>query len=135
MADPMAEASTIVLGPGEGRSYEMPDMRAVFKADGHETDDRYCVSEWWVKPGGSGPGAHMHAANDEIFYGIAGTMSLLAGDVWHDLAPGGFLRIPAGVVHDFRNPTSEPAGVLNVFIPGGFERDMPAILEWFEETG
>lgn len=134
-ADPLAERSTILLAPGEGRSYDMPDMKAVFKTDGSETGDRYCVSEWWVKPGGNGPGAHMHEANDEIFYGIAGRMSVLADDVWHALTPGGFIRIPAGVVHDFRNRTAEPAAVLNVFIPGGFERHMPGIVRWFAENG
>ena len=46
----------------------------------------------------------------------------------------GFLRIPAGVTHDFRNRTAERVGVLNVFIPGGFERDMPAITDWFRDN-
>jgi hypothetical protein len=35
-------------------------MRAVFKADGAETEDRYSVSEWWMEPRNSGPGAHHH---------------------------------------------------------------------------
>ena len=60
----------ILLGRDQGRAYEMPAMRAVFKADGAETCDRYSVSEWWVKPHGKGPGAHSHEANDELFYGI-----------------------------------------------------------------
>ena len=44
---------------------------------------------------------------------------------------GTFLRIPAGVTHDFENRTAHRAGALNVFIPGGFESNMPAIVEWF----
>jgi hypothetical protein len=39
-------AETIVLPPGGGRAYELDAMRGVFKADGAETGDRYCVSEW-----------------------------------------------------------------------------------------
>jgi hypothetical protein len=31
----------IFLPPGEGRSYQAGPMRAVFKADGAETEDRY----------------------------------------------------------------------------------------------
>lgn len=38
-------------------------------------------------------------------------------------------------MHDFRNPAEEEAGLLNVFVPGGFERNMPAIVEWFAEHG
>ena len=50
------------------------------------------------------------------------------------LEPGSFVRIPARVMHDFRNTTARDAGLLNVFIPGGFERKMPAIVEWFAKN-
>lgn len=105
-------AGVILLPPGEGRSYACGPMQSRFLADGKETGDRYSVSIWWVDPGNGGPGAHSHEANEELFYGT-------------------FLRIPAGVTHDFENRTSRPAGALNVFIPGGFESNMPAIAEWF----
>lgn len=124
----------IVLGPDEGRHYAMPVMHAVFKADGAETGDRYCVSEWWVEPHSPGPGAHSHAANDEIFYVIEGTASLLVGDRWIDAEKGSFLLIPAGTRHDFANRTDRRMGLFNVFIPGGFEKDMPAVVKWYEEN-
>ena len=108
-------------------------MHAVFKADGKETADRYCVSEWWIKAGDSGPGPHSHDHNVELFYVIAGTMSFLAGDRWLDAPAGSFLRIPTGVTHDFENRGTEPAGVLNVFLPGGFEVLMPEIVGYFAE--
>jgi mannose-6-phosphate isomerase-like protein (cupin superfamily) len=125
----------IALEPGAGRTYDMPDMRAVFKADGAETADRYSVSEWWLKPFGKGPGAHSHDANDEIFYGIGGTVAVRVDNEWLQIERGRFLLIPAGTVHDFENRTSEPAGLLNVFIPGGFEQNMPAIVRWYEDNG
>ena len=84
----------IFLPPGAGRAYDAGPMHAVFKADGVETGDRYCVSEWIEAPRGS------------------------------------FLRIPAGTTHDFENRGSTPAGVLNVFIPGGFETMMPRIVAY-----
>jgi hypothetical protein len=34
-------------------------------------------------------------------------------------------------MHDFKNSTNEKTGILNFFIPGGFERNMPAIVDWF----
>jgi mannose-6-phosphate isomerase-like protein (cupin superfamily) len=106
-------------------------MRAVFKADGEETGDGYCVSEWWLEAGKPGPGPHSHEENVELFYVIEGTMSFLAGERWLDASAGSFLRIPAGVTHDFENRSAERAGVLNVFIPGGFEAMMPAIVDHF----
>jgi L-amino acid N-acyltransferase YncA/quercetin dioxygenase-like cupin family protein len=125
------EPAPIVLPAGGGRRYAMGAIEAVFKVDEHETGAAYSVSEWWLDPLTAGPGAHRHALNDELFVGLAGTMSLRVGDAWHALAPGAFARIPAGVVHDFENRGAERAGVLNVFLPGGFERSMPAIAEWF----
>jgi mannose-6-phosphate isomerase-like protein (cupin superfamily) len=110
-------------------------MHAVFKADGEETGDAYCVSEWWLEAGDSGPGPHSHEDNIEIFYVIEGTMSFLAGDEWIDAPRGSFLRIPAGVTHDFANRSEGRAGALNLFIPGGFEPMMPAIVDWFDKQG
>ena len=118
----------------EGRRYVMPGMTAVFKADGAETSNAYCVSEWWLEAGADGPGAHMHEANDEVFVVVAGTMSLLVGDEWIEASVGTTIIIPAGVTHDFRNRSDAEAGLLNVFVPGDFERQMPAILDWYEKN-
>jgi mannose-6-phosphate isomerase-like protein (cupin superfamily) len=115
------DGDVIVLAPGAGRSYSIGPMTGVFKADGVETGDRYCVSEWSVDPGGDGPGAHSHPENVELFLVTRGTMSFLVGDAWLDAPAGTFIRIPAGVTHDFTNRTAEPAAAFNVFIPGGFE--------------
>lgn len=120
--------------PGEGRTYNCGTMMAVFKADEHETAEKYSVSEWWLQPNSSGPGAHLHKENDEVFYVLEGTVSFLAHDKWIDAEKGSFIRIPSNTVHDFENRTSQKAGVLNFFIPGGFERNMPAIVKWFEEN-
>ena len=119
----------IVLAPGEGRAYELGPMRGVFKADGPETDDRYCVSEWSVEPHQPGPGPHHHEANDELFVVTEGTMTFLLGDEWIEAPTGTFLRIPAGVTHDFENRSDESATAFNVFIPGGFEASFS---EWAE---
>lgn len=134
MHDDQPAPATLFLGPGEGRSYAMGGMSAVFKADQGETGDRYSVSEWWLEPDTLGPGPHSHDANDEIFYVIEGTASILAGDDWLEAPKGSFIRIPATVVHDFQNRTAERVGLLNMFIPGGFEQNMPAIVDWFNNN-
>ena len=119
--NPRMSDEPIILPPGAGRTYDLGPMRGVFKADGPETGDRYCVSEWSVAAGGAGPGAHLHEANEELFLVTEGTMTFLVGDRWVDAPAGTFLRIPAGVVHDFRNDTGGAATAFNVFVPGGFE--------------
>lgn len=126
-------SGAIVLLPDGGRHYEMGSLHAIFKADEAETQERYSVSEWWLQPNVPGPGAHTHDDNDEVFFVLEGQPDLLVGEEWVSLDRGGFVLVPCTVPHDFRNPTAQRAGLLNLFIPGGFERNMPSILKWFEE--
>jgi len=128
------ETDKLLLKNGEGRIYNCGTMTAVFKADENETADKYSISEWWVEPNSEGPGAHQHEENDEVFYGIEGTTSILVDDKWLEISKGDFLRIPAKTIHDFANNTNEKCGVLNFFIPGGFEKNMPSIVKWFEDN-
>jgi mannose-6-phosphate isomerase-like protein (cupin superfamily) len=120
----------IFLPPGGGRSYDVGPMQSVFKADGVETGERYSVSEWWLEAGQAGPGPHSHEANEEPFYVVEGTMSFLVEAEWVDAPRGSFLRISAGTTHDFQNRGAARSGVLNVFIPGGFEALMPRLVAW-----
>ena len=119
----------IILPPGGGRAYDLGPMRGVFKADGPETDDRYCASEWSVAPGSAGPGPHRHDANEEVYLVTAGTLWFLVGESWVEAPAGTFLRIPAGVTHDFENRGEAPATAFNIFMPGGFEAQFRA---WYE---
>jgi quercetin dioxygenase-like cupin family protein len=61
-------------------------------------------------------------------------MSILIGENWISAEKGTFIRIPANTMHDFKNETNQKAGLLNFYIPGGFEKKMPAIVHWFEQN-
>ena len=121
----------LILGPNEGRYYPMGRIQARFKADADETAGAYSISEWWLDPNTKGPGAHSHP-EDDVFFVIQGTMSVLVDDAWIDAPVGSFVLIPGGVTHDFENRTDARAGVLN-FCPGVFEPAMPSIAAWFAE--
>lgn len=131
--NPVSPRRPVVLAPGEGRSYDMGRITALFKADGEETAGGYSISEWWLDPNTKGPGAHSHP-EDDIFYVLAGTMSILVGTAWTDAAPGSFVLIPGGTTHDFENRGTVRAGVLNFSTPGTFEPHMPGIVQWFREN-
>lgn len=124
-----ASRKAVVLGPGEGRSYPMGRIGAVFKADGAETDSRYSISEWWLEPHTQGPGPHSHP-EDDIFYVIDGTMSLFVDGEWTHASKGSFVLVPGGTTHDFENRGDARAGVLNLSVPGAFEPEMPGIMDW-----
>lgn len=55
--------------------------------------------------------------------------SFLAGERWVEAPKGTFLRVPAGVTHDFENRGAVRAVAFNVLIPGGFEAPFR---EWVE---
>ncbi len=122
----------VVLGPGEGRAYPMGRISALFKADGVETGHRYSISEWWLDPYTKGPGAHSHP-EDDVFYVLAGTMSVLVDAEWIEARTGSFVLVPGNVIHDFENRGVERGGVLNVSAPGNFEHHMSGIAQWFDE--
>jgi mannose-6-phosphate isomerase-like protein (cupin superfamily) len=119
----------VVLPPGGGRSYPMGRIAATFLADGAETGEQYSISEWWLDANTKGPGAHAHA-EDDVFYVLEGTMSILIGDRWVDAPRGSFVLVPGGTTHDFENRSDARAGVLN-FYTGPFEAAMPGIAAWY----
>ena len=130
---PPDKRAPVVLASGEGRSYPMGRITAIFKADGPQTQGRYSISEWWLEPRTQGPGAHSHS-EDDIFFVIEGTMSVLVGETWIQATKGSFVLVPGGVIHDFENRGVARAGVLNLSIPGAFEQHMPDIVSWFLEN-
>lgn len=125
----MQRRAPIILQPGAGRAYDMGRISAIFKADEAETQNAYSISEWWLEPETTGPGAHSHP-EDDVFFVLEGTMSILVGERWIDAPRGSFILVPGGVTHDFENRSRQRAGVLN-FSSGPFESDMAGIVEWF----
>jgi mannose-6-phosphate isomerase-like protein (cupin superfamily) len=126
----MKEAATvrkpIIVPPDQGRVYEVGRMRAIFKADSRETNDRYSVSEWWLEPRTRGPGVHEHS-DDHVFYVIAGTLSVFVNNEWSHATKGSYIVIPGGTLHNFENQGSVPTGFICFNSPGGFEEDMTDI--------
>lgn len=124
----------VMYMPGTGRKYELGALTGIFYADTEETESRYCASSWWLEPFSEGPGPHAHEANEELFYVVEGMMTFQLGSELVDAPQGTFIRIPAGMTHDFSNRSTARAGVFNVFIPGGFEPRMTDIAKWYKET-
>ncbi|MEM7249879.1 MAG: cupin domain-containing protein [Pseudomonadota bacterium] len=127
----MSERVPLILSPGDGRQYDLGAIHATFKADGDETGAMYNISEWWLEPNTLGPGAHAHP-EDDVFYVLKGTVSFYVNEQWVDAPAGTFVLVPGGVTHDFENRTDDRAGMLNIGAPGGFEKHMPQIVDWFQ---
>lgn len=64
---------------------------------------------------------HVHAAEDDSFYILAGELTFAFGDREVVAGPGSFVLIPPGVEHGFRNAGEIPVRMLNVHAPAGFD--------------
>jgi len=114
----------------------MGRMSAVFKADGDETHDRLSVSEWWLEANTrapEAPPAHAHP-EDHVFYVIEGELTVSLEGAWSAAEAGTYLYLPGGTEHTFENRSSARAGFMSINVPGGFEKDLPAIVQWFKEN-
>jgi quercetin dioxygenase-like cupin family protein len=78
--------------------------------------------------GTPGPPPHYHADSAESFYVIAGRLGVMADGEWTTLGPGGYIEVPRGVVHTFRNEGEDEVQTITIFDVPGFEK-------WFEEFG
>jgi quercetin dioxygenase-like cupin family protein len=123
----------VFVRPDEGRAYDMGRMRAVFFADGEETEGRYSISEWWLEPRTPGPHEHAHR-DDHIFIVLEGTVRLTLDGVTRDAPRGSYAVIPGGIAHRFENPHDAKCGFVSINLPAGFEEAMPSIVGWFAEN-
>lgn len=124
-------AKPIVLQPSEGRLYSFGRMSAVFKADLAETNSELSVSEWWLEPKTEGPPVHKHQES-HLFYILTGSLTVyLQGSGWIEAAQGSYIYVPSDIEHGFENRNNSKVGFISFNTPGGFERNMTSITEYF----
>jgi len=70
-------------------------------------------------PPGYAPPRHVHHAEDEAWYVLAGEVTFWCGDATLQAGPGGFVFLPRGVEHCFK-VGSEGARLLTFALPSGF---------------
>ena len=124
----------LILGPEDGRVYSMGRMSAVFKADLDETNSTISVSEWRLDPNTAGPHIHKHPES-HLFYILEGILTVyLQGKDWLQVEKGSYIYIPGNLEHGFENRSEETAEFMSINTPGGFEKTMPPIVNYFKEN-
>ena len=110
----------IVLSPGEGKIVPVPGHKVTHKVVGADTDDAYSLLK--VELVGDGPPQHIHKTEDEAFYVLEGEFNVLLGERTIRGTAGSFILIRKGMVHTFSRIGQEPAKLLAIFSPAGFEQ-------------
>ncbi len=111
----------LVVGTDEGKVVWMGGVGVQFKVDGEDTGGAFSVVEHPLKPGAAAP-PHTHAHEDEYSYVLEGKIGARIGDKVVEATPGMYVFKPRGVPHAFWNAGPEPARILEIIAPAGFEQ-------------
>src|SRR3954452_3260442 len=99
------------------------------------TEGRCSLLEHPLAPRALGALVHTHRNEDEYSYVLEGTMGVEIGGETIEASAGSLVLKPRGVPHAFWNPTDEPARVLELIVPGGFERYFAELGEILAQPG
>jgi len=94
-------------------------MLAAVKASAADTADQYTLVEITAPPGLEAP-LHVHYTEDEGFYVLDGSVTIVVGDETVELASGEHAFGPRNVPHRF-TVGADGARMIWVLTPGGFE--------------
>jgi quercetin dioxygenase-like cupin family protein len=117
------EATTArVLGPRDGKSGFLGSIGVRFMIDGAEADERFSLVEHPMSPRALAAPLHRHKHEDEYSYVVEGRVGALLGDEVVIGNPGDLIFKPRNQWHTFWNAGDEPARLLEIISPAGFER-------------
>jgi quercetin dioxygenase-like cupin family protein len=121
-----AEGDTMpgfVLGPDEGRAYGFHGSTVFMKATGTQTGGQLAVMES-IYPAGLSVHEHVHDGEDEMFYLLAGEISISCEAERWTAGPGTFVFVPRGCRHGFAVTSDDPARALVITGPPRLDRQI-----------
>ena len=121
MAEVMRERTKpFVVGPDDGEATWFLGTRMTVKATAESTGGTFGLIEVRLAAGFSPP-QHIHHHEDESFWILEGTLTVVCGGRTSQVGPGSFVYLPRGLPHTFRVDEG-PARLLELVQPGGHER-------------
>ncbi|HEY7876204.1 MAG TPA: cupin domain-containing protein [Actinomycetota bacterium] len=117
----METATRHVLGPAEGEAVSLLALGVRFMIDGERTGNAFSLVEHPLPPRALGSPVHTHANEDEYTFVLEGRVGVMLGDEVVEAGPGDLVFKPRGVAHAFWNAGDEPARMLEIISPAGFE--------------
>lgn len=118
----MAKRVESIVRPGEGRATWFLGHLFVDKIGGQETGGTFSLVEHVVAPlPAIGAPPHIHRREDEAWYVLEGRLEFQIDGQSVEAGPGSVVIARKGQPHSFNNPGPEPARVLVMLWPSGFE--------------
>ena len=132
MTNPM---SARVLGPKDGKAGILGSMGVRFMLDSEETGGGFSLVEHPIPPRALAAPLHRHSREDEYSFVLEGRIGALLGDEVVYGEAGDLIFKPRGQWHTFWNDGSEPARILEMISPAGFEGYFDEMVELLQQTG
>lgn len=111
-----------VLGPDDGEAVHLLALGVRFMIDGATPGGAFSLVEHPLPPRALGSPVHTHANEDEYTYVLEGRVGVQLGNEVVEAGPGELVFKPRGVAHAFWNAGDEPARMLELISPAGFEK-------------
>ena len=111
-----------IVEPTDGKAGSLGGIGVRFMLDGDEAGGRVSVVEHPMGPHALAAPLHRHNREDEYSYVLEGRMGAMLGDEVVIAEAGDFVFKPRGQWHTFWNAGDEPARILEIISPAGFER-------------
>ena len=118
----METAVAKVVGPRDGKAGFLGSIGVRFMIDGTEAGERFSLVEHPMSSRALAAPLHRHTREDEYSYVLEGRVGALLGDEVLVGSPGDLIFKPRGQWHTFWNAGEEPARILEIISPAGFER-------------
>lgn len=106
--------TTRIVGPAAGETLEILGAKMTVKSDGR---DAPFLAEHLLPPDYEVP-LHLHDDEDEIFYVLEGTLTVIGTSGESRAGPGSTVLLPRGTRHGLRNDMDRQVRVLVICGPG-----------------
>lgn len=111
-----------VIGPRDGKLGFLGTIGVRFMIWGAEAGEQFSLVEHPMSPRALAAPLHRHTREDEYSYVLRGRLGALLGDDVVFAKPGDLVFKPRNQWHTFWNASDEPASILEIISPAGFER-------------
>jgi mannose-6-phosphate isomerase-like protein (cupin superfamily) len=123
----------VIILPGGGEKLSFGGIDATFKVNRSQSAGSLSCVEMTIKPGHLAAPPHLHHNFDEICYLQTGTLQVMIGTEVTEIHAGSWHIRPRGIVHTFWNSSNQPAKVIELYTPGGFEEYLKGLGKLFKD--
>ena len=117
----MPGESLYVITPADRTTLLQGPLGAILMLGGDRTGGSLSLVEHPLQPRALGSPVHTHRDEDEYSVVLEGQVGAQIGEQTVVAGPGTVLVKPRGVPHAFWNPADQPARLLEIISPAGFE--------------